>query len=740
MRAAKPLAVLVLLCGATFAATVPVKDLVRQLPAQEAAAAQETCAKLLRGGKATIGQIIALLCEPGKAPDKDAAELNVKARYALHGLALYVARPQAEAERKLFVETVLEALGSAKPASIKGFLIRQLQLAGGEDAVDTIAQFLLGPRHTCEYAAQALVAIAMRGKGVGATDQAVGAQAVADALRSALAKVTGPNRLTIIQALGVIRDQKAVPALLKAAADDDREVRLTALFALANIGDPGPTDILIKASEAKSPYERAQATDALLRLAHRLAQAGKKPEAEKIYRHLWTKRTEGNVRCAALRGLAAVLGDGAADLIIEAMKDKDPNVRVVAGDLAAATKGGSMTRKLLESLKAAAPEAKATLLRTLARRRDPAALPAVLEATNDPDKDVRKAAIEAAAAVGGTKALPRLVELLGAGDRESRDAAFRAIVTMKAEGLDARLVETLKQSPPVIKAQLLCALGARGARDCLPAIVACLGDPDTRVRCGALEATSVLDRGKCLPQVVGRLVAADSDTERWAAEKAAEAICKRGDRRRCADVLLAALPNAKGEARRALLRCLGTTGSAKALDALKAALADGDPAVREAAVRALARWPDASVAEQLLSVAKEAKEPKLRVIALQGYIRLIGLPAKRPVGETLSMCAAGLRAAERPQEKRAILSLLAGSGSAAALKLVVPLVRDESVGAEAGAAVIRLADRLRRTKDKAVRMRIADALIQVSRDCPDQRRRKEARRLLDRYYKNDLPK
>ena len=145
MRAANPLAVLVLLCGAAFAATVPVKDLVRQLPAQEAAAAQETCAKLLKGGKATIGQIIALLCEPGKAPDKDAAELNVKARYALHGLALYVARPEAEAERKLFVETLLEALGSAKPASIKGFLIRQLQLAGGEDAVGTIAQFLLGP-------------------------------------------------------------------------------------------------------------------------------------------------------------------------------------------------------------------------------------------------------------------------------------------------------------------------------------------------------------------------------------------------------------------------------------------------------------------------------------------------------------------------------------------------------------------------------------------------------------------
>jgi len=727
LRAASSLPI-VFLSSVAFAAGVPVKDLVRQFPASEAMAAQETCARLLEGGKPTINEIIALLCEPGKAPDKDAAELNVKARYALHALAIHAARPGADPERKLLVETLLEALGTQKPAPIKGFLIRQLQLAAGQDAVGTIAQFLLGPRHMCEYAAQALVAIALGGKGIGATDRAVGPQAVADALRSALAKATGPNRLTIIQALGVVRDQKAVPALLKAAADDDRDVRLTALFALANIGDAGSGDILIKASGAESPYERAQATDALVRLARRLAQAGKKPEAEKIYRHLWTKRTEGNVRCAALRGLAAVLGDGAAELVIEAMKDKDPNVRVVAAELAAATKGEGMTRKLLESLKGAEPEARVGILRQLARRRDPVALPAVIEATSDPDKQVRTAAIAAAAAIGATKALPRLVELLGSDDRETREAASRAVVTMKAEGLDRRLVEAAKQSPPPIRARVLSVLAARGARDCLPAIVACLADPDTAVRCAALDATGVLDNGKCLPQVVERLVATASGAERSAAEKAAEAICKRGDRDRCAQTLLAALPKARGEAR------------ARGLDALKSALAAEDRAVREAAVRALARWPNVAVADQLLALAREAQEPKLRVIALQGYIRLVGLPSKRPRGETIRMYAAGLQVAERPEEKRAILSALGDSEEPAALKRILPLLRDKAVGAEAGAAIVRLADELRRTKDKATRMRLADALAQVSRGCPDERRRKDARRLLDRYYKKDLPK
>lgn len=731
---------LLLVCGVALAAGVPVKDLVRQLPAQDVAAALDISAKLVKGGKPAISQIVGLLCEPGKAPDEEARELNVKARYALHGLALYVARPQAEAERKLFVATLLEALGTQKPASIKGFLVRQLQLAGGEDAIGTIAQFLLGPKDTCEYAAQALVAIAMEGKGVGATDQAVGPPAVADALRDALPKVKGPSRLTVIQALGVVRDQKAVPALLKAATDDDSEVRLTALFALANIGDPGCADALIKASEPESPYERGQATDALLRLAHRLNQAGKKPEAERIYRHLWDKRPESNVRCAALRGLAAVLGEKAADLVAAAMKDKDPNVRVVAADLAAAIKGRAMTDKLLESLKGASPESKAHTIGQLARRGDPSALPAVLEATADPDQGVRKAAIAAAAAVGGLKALPRLVELLGSRDRDAREAAFRAMVTMKAEGLDARLVETMKKAPAPVKAQLLGALAARGARDRLEAVVACASDADEGVRRAALDAIGALDDGKSLPRVVERLMGTDSGGERSAAEKAADAICKRGNRDRCADTLVAALPKAKTEARCALLRCLGTTGSAMALDTLRGALADQDTRVCEAAITALARWPNAAVADQLLALAREGKEAKLRVLALQGYIRLVGLPSRRPVGETLRMYAAAQEVAERPEEKKAILSAVSDSEDPAALKLILPSLRDQAAAREAEAAVVRLADKLHRIKDKAARMQVADALMQVIHGSKDARRRKDARRVLDRWFKGDLPK
>ncbi len=111
----------------------------------------------------------------------------------------------------------------------------------------------------------------------------------------------------MVQALGVLKDAPSLAALRAATSDEDRDTRLAAGWALANIGDIGAVDLLIKATGAES-WERVQAVKNGLLLAENLTAAGKKPEAAKIYRHLHDSRTdvkEKYVREAALRGLAA---------------------------------------------------------------------------------------------------------------------------------------------------------------------------------------------------------------------------------------------------------------------------------------------------------------------------------------------------------------------------------------------------------------------------------------------------
>jgi HEAT repeat protein len=164
-------------------------------------------------------------------------------------------------------------------------------VAGGKEVVGALGK-LLADGELYEYAALALLAIQ---------------DGAAEQFRKALPGSAGKRRLTVVQALGVLRDASSAGALKKLAGDPDRDTRLAALWALAKVGDPSAADVLIKAADAEG-YERTQATKACLVLAERLLAAGRKAEAARVYTYLRDSRTgpaERYVRDAATRGLAA---------------------------------------------------------------------------------------------------------------------------------------------------------------------------------------------------------------------------------------------------------------------------------------------------------------------------------------------------------------------------------------------------------------------------------------------------
>ncbi|MHC4281446.1 MAG: HEAT repeat domain-containing protein, partial [Planctomycetota bacterium] len=225
------------------------------------------------------------LVEPGKGDD-------VKAHYALHCMALHVCKLDNNRPRRRFSRTLASQLGGDRPKEVQKYLIRELQVAGGKDAVEALGKLLVD-KELCEPAAQALATI-----GEGAAEQ----------LHGALSRVSGKCRLTILQNLGVVRDTKSVGALKKAASDEDEAVRIAAVWALANIGDADSSKMLLKAADQSDGWERTQATKACLLLAEKLLAAGNKSEAARIYRHLRDTRTkpaERYVSDAAKTGLAA---------------------------------------------------------------------------------------------------------------------------------------------------------------------------------------------------------------------------------------------------------------------------------------------------------------------------------------------------------------------------------------------------------------------------------------------------
>jgi hypothetical protein len=238
---------------------------------------------VLAGGRESIVAVVAMLRDIDDGSD-------YKARYVLHGLAQYLGRPGKEAARGMFAEALASQLGGDRPKLVQGYVARLLHVAGGKEAAPALGKLLADP-DVSEYAAQALLAIR-----AGAVEE----------FRKALPELKGAERLTAIQALGVLADGESAEALRKAATDADRDTRLAAVWGLARMGDAGAVEIALKAADVDAPYERIKATSSALLLAEKLVAAGKKAEAARIYKHLDETRqdpSEAYVREAARQGL-----------------------------------------------------------------------------------------------------------------------------------------------------------------------------------------------------------------------------------------------------------------------------------------------------------------------------------------------------------------------------------------------------------------------------------------------------
>jgi HEAT repeat protein len=239
---------------------------------------------IFKGGKANVVGVIDMIVLVDKGDD-------FKARYVLNGLGLHSLRSANAQKRSMYVDALASQIGGDRPKPIQAFLIQQLQAFGDKRAVPALCKCLLD-EELCDPATAAMVAIR---------------EGVAEPFRQALPKAKGKQRLAIVQALGVLGDAASIPAMKEAAADQNVDVRLVAIWGLANVGDAGSCDLLIKASGADG-WERIQATKACLLLAENLLAKGNKTGAAKIYGHLSQTRTDKSeeyVRDAAAKGLAA---------------------------------------------------------------------------------------------------------------------------------------------------------------------------------------------------------------------------------------------------------------------------------------------------------------------------------------------------------------------------------------------------------------------------------------------------
>lgn len=563
----------------------------------------------------------------------------------------------------------------------RDFVLRYLPLVATDAEVPLLVKCLGNPK-TADAARRAL--------------EATPGEASAAALRAALVTQQGTDLVGVVNSLGARRDEKAVPDIAKWLSSADAAVAEAAARALGRIGTTDAAAALAQAPQRIGPVVR----DARVRCAEGLLARGDTAGADAIYRQVLAANPPAVWRVTALAGLTKAAGEKALPALMEAVGAGEPLVRATALRLTRELPGAAATAALVRKLAEADAMTKVLILDVLAERGDRAAGGAVAKGLDEKDDAVRAAAARAMATLGDAACVDALVRLAATDKGPVQQAARRSLERLTGAEVDTRLSASAEKGDAAVRVESLRALGARRAGAAAEVLLKCAADGDASVRQAAWEALAAAAPAEAYPKLVTLLVAAGADAR--PAEQAVLAVGGRlaGPAERAGPVL-AALKSAPTAAKPSLLRVLGGIGGAEALAAVRGGAAAGDDAtVRDAAVRALANWPDAAAAADLLAIAAKSDSATHRGLALRGYLRLA---REAPDGGArLKMLQQVRPIATTTEAKKSLLAGLADVSDAAALDIVLSFVTEKEVAAEAAAAALKIGGALVRSDRAAV--------------------------------------
>ena len=524
------------------------------------------------------------------------------------------------------------------------------------------------------------------------------------ALRDALGKAGGPTRVGIITSLGFRADAQAAGALAQLLSDRDEDIAGAAAAALGRIGTTEAASALATfRASAKGPL-RGVAAEASLIAAEQLVRQGRTKDAAAICEDLQGTSWPAHVRLGAFVTLLSTGGDDALARSAAAIAGKDAALRAAAIANIPTLKGTGVGTRLVGTLPTLPPYAQALLIEALAKRGDTAVRSEIAKAAGSSSPEVRTAAVRALGRIGDAGCTLVLCKAVAEGKSPAeKEAAVNSLQVLPGETVNPTLLAYMKTAEPAVRVALIDTLAIRKAGGIVKDLLAEAKGPDASVRAAATKALGQLASASDLPALVGLLVAPKDGQASPEAERAVVLVSRKISQEAAqADAVLAALETASATpVRCSLLKTLGGIGNGKAFQAVTAALKDTAPAVQDAAVRALASWPDARVLDALLGVFRTAKSMTHRVLALRGCVRLVGL-SDRSAGDKLKVFAELMKGAPRSDDKKLVLSGLAGVADPAALAAVEPFLDDRQVKNEAELAILGIARGLRTTApDKA---------------------------------------
>jgi HEAT repeat protein len=196
-------------------------------------------------------------------------------------------------QRKALEARLVAVLADGVSRDAKDYCCRVLRVIGSADCVPALAALLNNKElsHSARYALQSIPA-----------------PEAGKALRDAVSKTSGEQKIGVIGSIAARRDAEAVAAMAECLNDTDKAIATVAAHALAAIGTADASKALIGALKHASGETKPAVADACLECAERLLSSGDKTTAMGVYKSLSSDDLPKHVKLAATRGLLSAAG------------------------------------------------------------------------------------------------------------------------------------------------------------------------------------------------------------------------------------------------------------------------------------------------------------------------------------------------------------------------------------------------------------------------------------------------
>ncbi|MBN1854979.1 MAG: HEAT repeat domain-containing protein [Pirellulales bacterium] len=612
-----------------------------------------------------------------------------------------VVQSRADEQARMDIENRLVAIlrGTATDDA-KAYACRQLGIVGSDESVPVLAELLPNPRlsHMACYALED-----------------IGSPAALRSLRDMLGKTEGREKIGIAISLGRLADPDAVLILSDLLHARDNTLAEVAVTALGRIGTLPAAEALRSYAGAAPPEFDHVVADAICNAAELLCRRGDPAAAVRLYESLQSAESE-RIRAAAFRGLMVAKPSESIRMVIAGLASEEPWQRAVAADYLVDLKQQEAIRAIASAIPELPLSGKIAALVSLQDRADPALRAAALELLDHPDTEIRIHALKVLRMSGTAHDVTELAHLATAAeDDRIRAAAFETLRLMPARGTNQALIGWMQTEGNLSPAIVQCAL-ARRSPMFLPVFLEAAKDSHPAIRIEAFHALEIMATERDIHTLIELLCRSSEGEEREAAGRAVWISCQKiPDPTQRPAPLLAAFQKADAAGQCAILPSLARMGGEESLRAVHSAMQSTDRSVRDAGYRALANWPDASVADELFEIARHGNLPAYRVWALRAYARVISLPNDCPPQQTFDRLKQALDLATRIEDKKLILSRFGSVRTIETLALLRDFVDDPELQGTVVAAIFEAAKGLSQTDPEPARAAL-EAIRSLTQD------------------------